>query len=94
MSNCLFCRIAAGEIPSTKAYEDETIYAFHDIAPQAPVHILVIPKTHMDSCNAVTAENSAVIAHIPQQVSIKKRYFDLLKREKCCGIIYKNAIPL
>ena len=64
MENCLFCKIAAGEIPSTKVYEDETVLAFRDIAPQAPTHILVIPKTHMDSCNGVTAENSAVVAHI------------------------------
>ena len=64
MSNCLFCRIIAGEIPSTKVYEDETILAFRDIAPQAPTHILVIPKAHIDSCNGVTAENSAEVAHI------------------------------
>ena len=62
--NCLFCKIVAGEIPSTKVYEDEKVLAFRDIAPQAPTHILVIPKAHMDSCNAVTAENSAVVAHI------------------------------
>ena len=62
--SCLFCKIIAGEIPSTKVYEDETIFAFRDIAPQAPTHILVVPKVHMDSCNAVTAENSAVVAHI------------------------------
>ena len=62
--NCLFCKIIAGEIPSTKVYEDETVLAFRDIAPQAPTHILVIPKVHMDSCNAVTEENSAVVAHI------------------------------
>ena len=64
MSDCLFCKIIAGSIPSTKVYEDETVFAFRDIAPQAPTHILVIPKTHMDSVNAVTAENSAVVAHI------------------------------
>lgn len=62
--NCLFCRIIAGEIPSTKVYEDDQILAFRDIAPQAPTHILVVPKTHIASCNAVTGENSAVIAHI------------------------------
>ena len=62
--NCLFCKIVAGEIPSTKVYEDDLILAFRDIAPQAPTHILVVPKAHMDSCNAVTAENSAVVAHI------------------------------
>lgn len=64
MSNCLFCKIIAGEIPSTKVYEDETVYAFRDIAPQAPTHILVVPKVHMEDCNAVTAENSAYLAHI------------------------------
>ena len=47
MNDCLFCKIAAGEIPSTKVYEDESVYAFCDIAPQAPVHVLVIPKKHV-----------------------------------------------
>ena len=62
--NCLFCKIIAGEIPSTKVYEDETVLAFRDIAPMAPTHILVIPKTHIPSVDGITAENSAVIAHI------------------------------
>lgn len=61
---CLFCKIAAGEIPSTKVYEDETILAFRDIAPQAPTHILVIPKEHIPSVDGVTAENSSIVAHI------------------------------
>ena len=64
MENCLFCKIINGIIPSTKVYEDELVYAFRDIAPQAPTHILVIPKAHIDSCNGITAENSAVVAHI------------------------------
>ena len=64
MSDCLFCKIIAGTIPSTKVYEDETVFAFRDIAPQAPTHILVIPKAHLSSVNDVTAENSAVVAHI------------------------------
>ena len=64
MENCLFCKIINGVIPSTKVYEDELVYAFRDIAPQAPTHILVIPKAHIDSCNGITAENSAVVAHI------------------------------
>ncbi len=64
MENCLFCKIAAGEIPSTKVYEDETVFAFRDIAPQAPVHILVIPKAHIPSVNGITPENSSVVAHI------------------------------
>ena len=62
--DCLFCKIIAGEIPSNKAYEDENILAFHDIAPQAPVHILVIPKIHIPSADGVSSENSAVIAKI------------------------------
>ena len=64
MSNCLFCKIVAGEIPSTKVYEDELVLAFRDIAPQAPTHILVVPKTHIQDCNGITAENSAVVARI------------------------------
>lgn len=64
MSDCLFCKIIAGEIPSSKVYEDDTVYAFRDIAPQAPTHILVIPKVHISSCNDVTEDNSAVVAHI------------------------------
>ena len=64
MENCIFCKIVAGEIPSTKVYEDETILAFRDIAPQAPTHILVIPKEHIEDCNGITAENSALIARI------------------------------
>lgn len=64
MSNCLFCKIIAGDIPSTKVYEDESILAFRDINPQAPSHILVVPKMHIADTDGVTAENSAVIAHI------------------------------
>ena len=62
--DCLFCKIIAGEIPSTKVYEDDTVLAFKDINPLAPVHILVIPKVHIDSAAAVNASNSGVVAHI------------------------------
>ena len=62
--DCLFCKIVAGEIPSTKVYEDEKILAFRDIAPMAPTHILVIPKMHIPSVDGVNEENSAVVAHI------------------------------
>ena len=58
MENCLFCKIIAGVIPSSKVYEDEKILAFRDIAPQAPVHVLVIPKTHIACVDEITAENS------------------------------------
>ncbi|MBQ4600211.1 MAG: histidine triad nucleotide-binding protein [Oscillospiraceae bacterium] len=64
MSDCLFCKIISGAIPSSKVYEDDQILAFRDIAPQAPTHILVIPKTHIPSVDGITAENSAVVAHI------------------------------
>ena len=66
--DCLFCKIIAGDIPSTKVYEDETVLAFRDIAPQAPTHILVIPKAHIPSVDGITAENSAVVAHIFQVI--------------------------
>jgi len=62
--NCLFCKIIAGEIPSTKVYEDDRVLAFLDISPAAPVHVLVIPKEHITSAADITAENSSVIAHI------------------------------
>lgn len=62
--DCIFCKIAAGEIPSKKVYEDEQIVAFYDIEPKAPVHVLVIPKQHIVGAAAVTAENAAVVAHI------------------------------
>ena len=62
MSDCLFCKIAAGEIPSNKVYEDDQVYAFYDIDPQAPVHFLVIPKAHIGSCGEITPENSGVVA--------------------------------
>ena len=65
MDDCLFCKIVSGEIPSQKVYEDELVYAFKDIAPVAPVHVLIIPKEHvMSSLNDITEENSAIIAHI------------------------------
>lgn len=66
--DCLFCAIAAGEIPSTKVYEDDKILAFKDIHPMAPVHILVIPKLHMDSCNSITPENSSYVQHIFEKI--------------------------
>lgn len=62
--DCLFCKIAAGEIPSKKVYEDEQVCAFYDIDPQAPVHVLLIPKTHIASAAQITSENSAVVSHI------------------------------
>ena len=64
MSDCLFCKIINGEIPSNKLYEDDKILAFYDISPIAPVHFLVIPKEHIQSVDAVDAQNSEVVAYI------------------------------
>ncbi len=64
MSDCLFCKIIAGEIPSNKVYEDDQCLAFYDIDPQAPTHFLVIPKAHIPSVAGVSEENAAVVAHI------------------------------
>lgn len=62
--DCLFCAIGAGEIPSTKVYEDDTVLAFRDLDPQAPEHILLIPKEHITSAAEINESNSAVVAHI------------------------------
>ena len=64
MEDCLFCKIAAGEIPSNKLYEDDTLLAFYDIDPQAPVHFLVIPKRHIASAAALTEDDAALLGHI------------------------------
>ena len=64
MSDCLFCKIISGEIPSQKVYEDDQCFAFKDIAPMAPVHFLVVPKAHFASAAEVTEENEALIGHI------------------------------
>ena len=62
--DCLFCKIIAGDIPSKKIYEDELCFSFQDINPQAPVHVLIVPKAHIPSADAVTAENSCYVSHI------------------------------
>ena len=63
MADCIFCRIAQGEIPCNKVYEDDKILAFYDLDPQAPVHVLVIPKKHIESINALEAEDFALVGH-------------------------------
>ncbi len=75
--DCLFCKIINGEIPSKKIYEDETVYAFYDISPAAPVHFLVIPKQHIKSADYITPENSAVIAHIFEVIAQLSRQLGL-----------------
>ncbi len=66
--DCIFCKIINGDIPSKKVYEDEYVYAFYDINPMAPVHVLVIPKQHIDSADEVNAENSVYISKIFEKI--------------------------
>jgi histidine triad (HIT) family protein len=64
VSDCLFCKIVGGDIPSNKLYEDDLCYAFYDIDPQAPTHFLVIPKAHIPSVSQVDGSNEATVGHI------------------------------
>lgn len=66
--DCIFCKIADGSIPSKKVYEDDKMLAFYDIEPAAPVHVVMIPKTHIASANELNEENSAIVAHIFSKV--------------------------
>lgn len=79
MSDCIFCKIAMGEIPSKKVYEDEEILAFEDINPAAPVHVLVIPKTHISSLDAVTDDQLAIISGIHKVIRDLAKKLDLAK---------------
>ena len=75
--NCLFCKIISGDIPSTKVYEDDYVFAFRDINPQAPVHILVVPKEHILCADEISAENSVYVA---------KSYEDIAKIARAEGL--------
>ncbi len=66
--DCLFCKIVDGQIPSKKVYEDERILAFYDINPEAKVHVLVVPKLHIESANDINKENSGVVAYIFEKI--------------------------
>ena len=63
MGSCIFCKIAAGEIPSKKVYEDDVVVAFYDIEPQSPVHVLVVPKKHIAGVNELAKEDEAIVGH-------------------------------
>jgi len=85
MTDCLFCRIIAGEIPSKKVYEDDHTYAFEDINPQAPTHVLVVPKKHLRGLKEALVEDAEIIgrcylaaAHIARQRSIEEGYRTVL----------------
>ncbi len=64
MSDCIFCKIIEGTIPSNKVYEDDQVIAFHDIEPQAPVHVLVVPKKHISGVNEIEASDAALLGHV------------------------------
>ncbi len=64
MSDCLFCKILAGEIPSDKVYEDDKVYVFKDIYPKADIHLLMIPREHVDSLNELDESHDALMAHM------------------------------
>jgi histidine triad (HIT) family protein len=64
VDNCIFCKIIRGEIPSNKVYEDEHVFAFKDINPAAPVHVLVVPKTHINSLEDLNSENISTVVPI------------------------------
>ena len=68
MEDCIFCKIVKGEIPSNKVYEDDEILVFHDIEPEAPVHVLIIPKTHISSLNDTNKDNSRVYSYIFEKI--------------------------
>ena len=77
MSECIFCKIVSGEIPSNMVYEDETVYAFYDNNPQAPVHILFIPKQHIASTSEINKENSSVVADIFEAIAVAANELNL-----------------
>lgn len=90
MSDCLFCKIIEGSIPSTKVYEDEHLFAFKDINPMAPVHVVIVPKVHFDSLNEVDENTSKVLGHlmskvpeIAQSLGVKESGYRLVNN---CGV--------
>ncbi len=95
MSDCLFCNIAEGHIPSDKVYEDPLCLAFYDIDPQAPTHFLVIPKVHIPSCGEITQENNAVVAHIFTVISkvTKELGIDSFRVVSNCGEAAGQTVP-
>lgn len=87
MSDCIFCKIAEKEIPSKAIYEDDLVYAFYDLDPQAPTHFLVIPKQHIASALDITKENSAIVGHCYEIIAmlVKKLGFNSYRVVTNCG---------
>ena len=95
MEDCLFCKIASGDIPSNKLYEDDELLAFYDIDPQAPVHFLVIPKQHIESCGKIDGTNSAVIAKAFELISklAKENGIESFRVVSNCGEDAGQSVP-
>ena len=95
MENCIFCKIAAGEIPSNKLYEDELCLAFYDIEPLAPKHFLVIPRQHLASAAEINADNSALVAHIFEVIAklAAQEGLDGFRVVTNCGPIAGQTVP-
>lgn len=94
MADCIFCKIISGEIPSKKLYEDDLCLAFYDIEPLAPQHFLVIPKEHIPSAAGVTAENSALVAHIFEVIAklAEEQQLDGFRVVTNCGEIAGQTV--
>ncbi|PWK48583.1 histidine triad nucleotide-binding protein [Pleionea mediterranea] len=92
MNDCLFCKIIDGDIPSKKVYEDDLLFAFHDISPKAPTHVLLIPKKHIDSLNQAQEDDKDLMAHalltipkVAKQLGLDEGYRTILNTEKGGG---------
>lgn len=64
MSDCIFCKVATGQIPSTRVFEDDVCIAFNDLSPQAPTHVLIIPREHVDSLDKASGEHKEMLGHL------------------------------
>jgi len=96
MSDCIFCKITAGEIPSDKIYEDESVVAFRDIHPQAPVHFLVVPKEHIKSAADITTANSGIAAHcfeVIAKLAVQEKLDDGFRVINNCGENAGQTVP-
>lgn len=96
MSDCIFCKIIAGEIPSKKVYEDEFVYAFYDIEPTAPVHVLIIPKKHVKSLDEVTQSDVELLGNIQYSVKLIAKELGLTNGYRLvnnCGEDGMQSIP-
>ncbi|PKM74169.1 MAG: histidine triad nucleotide-binding protein [Firmicutes bacterium HGW-Firmicutes-16] len=96
MTDCIFCKIAAGEIPSDKIYEDDKVVAFRDIHPQAPVHFLVVPKEHIKSAADITPVNSDIVAHcfeVIAKLAVQKKLENGFRVINNCGENAGQTVP-